>query len=109
MEIYSSWFNNQLSVWPKRVFSAAGSHEFFTKACPLEKTVKDRNDFLKAVNINEDASLLCKKGADALVRALKDSEYSHNIKKELSPLLFPDKKEITSCELENALKEAVNG
>jgi len=108
MDIYASWFNNQLSVWPKRIFSIGGSRVFFKEACPSEQTVKNRNMIFKAVNSNDDPSLFYKKGAEALCKALKNTEYSKDIKKELAPLLFPEKKEVTLRELEKAIEEAAD-
>jgi hypothetical protein len=106
MNIYASWFKNQLDIWPKRIFSLGANNTVFENSLPAEQAAeKNTNEIFKTVNINGDSSLFHKRGLSALIRALKDSRYASNLKAELIPLLFPDKKEITDIELENAITE----
>ena len=108
MDIYASWFKNQISVWPKRIFSLGASHDFFLKACPSKKTIKETEILFKTITSDDDPALFPARASNALVRAIKDARYSQKIKDELAPLLFPEKKEITLYELEDAVMEAAN-
>jgi hypothetical protein len=107
MDIYASWFKNQLALWPKRIFSLGGSNPVFENALPLERENKKNSDYFKIVNENPDK--FSERGVSALLSALKNPEYARNIKTELVSLLSGGKKELTETELETAITGAVNG
>ena len=106
MDIYASWFKNQLSSWPKRIFSLGGSHEVFETSLPTEKSVlKNSREYFKIVNANEDPALFCKRGAEALLDAFDDSRYCENLRRELAPLLFPGENSVENSELKAAITQ----
>lgn len=105
-DVYAAWFKKQLSSWPKRIFSLSVS-EVFTDSLFTETVEtaarKTTDDFFK-IDYN-DTEHFYKKGKTALLSALKDKRYAVKLKEELTPLLFPNEKEIT----ENELRAAVSG
>ena len=104
MDIYASWFRNQLSSWPKRIFSLGGIHEVFETSLPIEKpAIKNSYEYIKIVNINEDPALFCKRGAAALLGAFDNSPYAENLRLELAPLLFPGESSVNKEELKAAI------
>jgi hypothetical protein len=107
MNIYAAWFKNQLTSWPKRIFSLSGSHDIFENSLFLSEKAKNPDEYFKIVRL-ENPSGFGKRAVSALIAALKDSRYSNSLKTELVPLFFPDKKEVTEHELEAAIKEAAN-
>jgi len=103
LEIYASWFKNELSSWPKRIFSL-GDSNVFESSLPSEQAVfKNSREIFKTVNVKEDSALFCKRGAAALLRAFDDSRYSENLRRELSPLLFPGENSVNNSELKAAI------
>jgi hypothetical protein len=108
-KIYSGWFKNQLVSWPKRIFSLCGNHEVFESALPPQDTAKKTGGFFKTFSVNDDPASLREKGKASLIAALRDSRFSSDIKAELAPLLFPDKKEVSETELEAAINEVSHG
>jgi hypothetical protein len=109
MDIYASWFKNQLALWPKRIFSMGSSNAVFENALPQEQKNKKNGEYFKVVKVNEDTDLFRERGIDVLFSSLKNSEYSQNIKDELSTLLLGGKKEVTEAELEKAITGAIDG
>jgi hypothetical protein len=107
MGIYPAWFKNQLALWPKRVFSLGGGSEVFENAVPPEQKNKTTGGLFKPVNVKGNPDQFCERALSALRYAMKNPEYSRKIKNELSPLLFPGKKEVTEKEIETALLETV--
>jgi len=107
MDIYAAWFKNQLTLWPKRIFSLAGGNDVFENAVPYEQKNKKESGLFKPVNVKGDPDKFCERALSALRYAMKNPEYALNIKLELSPLLFPGKKDVTEKELETALLETV--
>jgi len=95
LNIYASWFKTQLNSWPNNIFSIAGKHSIF-KEGDLIKQIKNQtqtkkaNEYLNTVNNKNDTSLFCKRGVDVLLKALKDPQYSENLKQELVPLVGQD-------------------
>ena len=109
MDIYASWFKNQLSSWPKRIFSLGGSHEVFETSLPEEKSVlKNSGEYFKIVNVKEDPALFCERGAAALLGAFDDSRYCENLRRELAPLLFPGENSVENSELKAAITQIAN-
>jgi hypothetical protein len=110
IDIYAAWFKNQLHIWQKRLFSL-GQHEIFKSSMLPEKTSiknkKNINEFLKPFHITEDPALFCKRGVSALFTALKDNNYSADLKAELTLLLFPEEEEVPLSKIETAITEAV--
>jgi len=105
--VYAAWFKKQLLSWPKRIFSLTDSNEIFSSALSVETSVKKTTgDFFKIDY--KDAVQFYEKGKAALLSALKDSRYAVKLKKELTPLLFHDVKEVTEDELKAAVDEAVH-
>jgi len=114
MDIYATWFKNQIALWPKRIFSLGGSNEIFENALPsgysdFGQAEKNKREFFKTVRAKEDPASFCKRGAFALIKALNESEFAENLKTELAPLLLTDEKDITKNKLETAIKEAARG
>jgi len=105
MNIYASWFKEQLNKWsPKRLF-AIGGNKIFEHGEPSSlRSIKKTDDFFKAVEF-KNSNDFCKKGIQALFNALKQHEYAQNIKRELNSLLFSGENEVTERELETVLKE----
>jgi len=107
--IYSSWFKSQKTQWPYRIFSIGANSVFeedpsmqsvFANQCKLNK-----NDYFKPVNSEESSMNFRERGAAALLSAMNNPEYSHNIKQELNTLLFPGENKTTDKDLETAIKE----
>jgi len=105
MDIYAAWFKNQLASWPKRIFSLIGNNEVFESRIPLEQTAVKKREFLNAVPVKGEPEKFCKRGADALLTAMKEPKYAENLKKELTPLFFHGENKVTEQELEKAIKE----
>jgi len=104
MNIYASWFKEQLKKWSKRVFSIGGNKIFEHGEPSSHGSLKKTDEFFKAVAF-ENSNVFCEKGIQALFDALKKPEYSQNIKRELNSLLFSGENEVTDLELETVLKE----
>jgi hypothetical protein len=104
LEIYAAWFKNQLTLWPKRIFSI-GDISLSTENLTNQTISKNTDLFLKVDSVNEDPAFFNKRGATALLAALKKTEYSQNLKQELNSLLFPGEKSVTDHDLEIAIKE----
>jgi len=108
--IYAAWFKKQLASWPKRIFSLGGGNEVFENALCKEKANKKNTcEFFKAEGVKDGSSDFRKRSAAALIAALKNSEYAENLKKELTPLLFPNEKDVTEEQLEESINEAAYG
>jgi len=105
LEIYASWFKNELSSWPKRIFSLGDSNVFENSLPSENAALKNSREFFKTVNVKEDSSLFCKRGVAALLRAFDDSRYSENLRRELSPLLFSGENSVNNNELKAAILE----
>ena len=109
-EIYAAWFKKQLASWPKRIFSLGGGSEVFENALCEEKAgKKNTREYFKAQDAKDDTANFRKRSAAALIAALKNGEYTENLKKELAPMLFPNEKNITEQQLETAINEAAYG
>ena len=104
MNIYASWFRNQLGIWPKRIFSLSDS-KIFKNAFPSERNGKKTDEYLKPVKVNKDLNLYYNKGISALLKAIDAEDTYEKLKEELSPLLFPGKVKITKNELKTAVTE----
>jgi hypothetical protein len=109
MDVYAAWFKNQLALWPKRIFSLGGSNVVFENALPPEQKTKKSGEYFKVLKVNEESDQFCTRGVCAILSALKNPEYTQNIKAELIPLLLPGEKKVTESELEEAITGAVNG
>jgi len=103
LSIYEAWFKNQLSSWPKRIFSIGGGNEVFEDAICAQGAVKKTGEYFKTNSVNGDFREFRKRGEAALLTALGESRFADNIKAELTPLLFPDEKKAS----ENMLREAI--
>jgi hypothetical protein len=110
LDIYAAWFKKQLASWPKRIFSLGGSHEVFESAlCTKAANRKNTSVYFKAEDVKDDHANFRKRAACALIAALKNSEYASNLKTELTPLLFPNEKNVTENKIETAINEAAYG
>jgi len=113
LDIYAAWFKNQLSLWPKRIFSLGGGSEVFSDAGSSfagadgvkntekggwQKGKKIDEYFKQAAAANNSANFR-KRAQAALLGALENGQFAENIKAELTPLLFPGKKEAAHCDL----------
>jgi len=103
MGIYESWFKEQLAKWPKRIFSIGGNKIFENGEPSARSNLKNTEGFFSVVS-HEDSNNFCEKGIQALLNAIKQSEYSQNLKQELNSLLFPGENKVTERELEKAIK-----
>jgi hypothetical protein len=101
MGIYSAWFKNKISQWPQRIFYLDKSHE---KTAGGKKT-----GVFKAINSKDNSAFFPKRAKDCLLAALKNDEYSTNLKTELIPLLLPGEKEISETRLAKAIEEVCYG
>ncbi|MCL2805539.1 MAG: DUF115 domain-containing protein [Treponema sp.] len=97
MNIYAAWFKEHIE---NRVYSLT-DHAFFKKGSPQNVT-KKKNGIFNIIDAKPA------QGLDILLSAVNNPEYAENIKQELLPLLFSNKKNITVQELKTALCEAVN-
>jgi hypothetical protein len=104
MDIYAAWFKEQLNKWSKRIYSIGGNKIFEHGEPSSRGGLKKTDDFFKTVEV-ENSNAFCEKGIQALLNALKKSEYSQNIKREFNSLLFSGENEVTERELETAIKE----
>jgi hypothetical protein len=104
MGIYEKWFKEQLNKWQKRIFSIGGN-KIFEHGEPSSRGGLKNTENIFMVEKNENSDCFCKKGIQALLNALKQSEYSQNIKQELNGLLFPGENEVKEQTLESAIKE----
>ena len=90
MDIYASWFKNQLVSWPKKIFSI-GKSRVFEEGNPLDqlnfKNRKIDKGIFKTVSIKDDPAASGEKAVKALLAAMKKSEYSESLKQELGSLL----------------------
>jgi hypothetical protein len=111
MDVYASWFKNELALWPKRIFFIGDSNIFkdgsnFLAAEKSQENPKKNNSLFKTI-CADNSNQFYKKGISALLGALNNNEYTQNIKQELASLLFAGKAEetITIQEIEKAIKE----
>jgi len=110
LDIYAAWFKKQLASWPKRIFSLDGSNEVFENAvCEEKATGKNASGYFKAESLKDDPVNFRKRGAAALIAALKKDEYAANLKTELAPLLFPGEKDVKENQIVTAINEAAYG
>jgi len=105
MNIYESWFKEQLDKWPKRIFSIGGN-KIFENGEPSARYGLKNTDLFFSVISHENSNNFLKKGIQALLNAIKRPEYSQNLKQELNSLLFPGENKVTQSELETAIKSA---
>jgi len=105
MGIYESWFKEQLNKWPKRIFSIGGNKIFKNGEPTAYHGIKNMDGFFSIVS-HDNSNNFCEKGIQALLNAIKQSEYSQNLKQELNSLLFPGENKVTERELEMAIKAA---
>jgi len=115
LDIYNTWFKNQLTLWPKRIFSIGsynGNNIFINGDIQLNSEVsfkelspKNTDLMFKADSIKEDPALFSKRGGEALLTALKKPEYAQDLKKELNSLFFADEKSVTDQKLETTIKD----
>ena len=103
MNIYESWFKEQLTKWPKRIFSIGGNKIFENGEPSAYHSLKNMEGFFSVVS-HEDSDNFCEKGIQALLNAIKQPQYSQNLKQELNSLLFPGENKVTQDELETAIK-----
>jgi hypothetical protein len=110
--IYAAWFKNRLAAWPKRIFSLCENHEVFETGLPpklVEKKNKNKNDCFMAIPVEGDPACFCKRGVEALLKALEDPSCAAKIKAELKPMLFPEEDKVSSRELALRLKQISQG
>jgi len=98
LDIYASWFKDQFNTWQKRIFPI--NEQLSDNGKYLKQ---DLSDFFNVINVKNES--FNKRGAFALLNALKKSEYSNYLLQELSSLLFPKEKNISKYDLENKLRE----
>jgi len=105
MNIYASWFKDQLQLWPQRIFSLT-DHKIFNKSIPEKNAeLKNTNNIFNIKNIKEDTACFYKRGTNALFSAMRNSKYADSIKKELASLLFPsDESKAAAQEIETELR-----
>jgi len=107
MDIYAAWFKNQLALWPKRIYSFGADSGIFENAVPLEQKNKKTGGLFKLVNVKSSPDKFRERALSAILSAMRNPEYVGSIKTELTPLLFPGKKEATEKETETALLETI--
>jgi len=105
MGIYQSWFKEQLAKWPKRIFSIGGNKIFENGEPAMRRDLKNTDGFFSVLS-HENSNNFCEKGIQALLKAIKQPQYSQNLKEELNSLLFPGENKVTEPELEMAIKAA---
>ncbi len=105
MGIYESWFKEQLYKWPKRIFSIGGNKIFENGEPSADYGLKNTDGFFSVVT-HENSKHFCEKGIQALLKAIKQPQYSQILKQELNSLLFPGENKVTQNELETAIKAA---
>ena len=103
MGIYESWFKEQLAKWPKRIFSIGGN-KIFEDGEPMAHNGLKNTDGSFSVVSFKNPNNFCEKGIHVLLNAIKQTEYSQNLKQELNSLLFPGENKVTESELEMAIK-----
>ena len=108
MNIYSTWFKNQLNAWPEKIFSLNKSNIFRFSLPPEGKKNKNMENHLKPVSIKKDPALFYKKGYSALLKGIDVQDYSKNLLRELAPLLFPGENNITGEKLKTSILEIAN-
>ncbi|MDR0315598.1 MAG: DUF115 domain-containing protein [Treponema sp.] len=113
--IYAAWFKKQLAAWPGRIFALNGNHavfdKFITHNVQPGHSRKKWEDHFSAVTISTDAEGRCQQGAQTLIAALDEPQYSSILRKELSPLLFPAvaEAEVSVSEIKQAISNIVCG
>lgn len=109
-DIYAAWFKERLAHWPRRIFSLGNNHPVFEpeagefahngKAAPFRA-----GDAFTAVDTGGEPAANCRRGADALCRALEDPRYANILRDELAPLLFPGGPDASIPALREALQD----
>ncbi|MCL2213607.1 MAG: DUF115 domain-containing protein [Treponema sp.] len=111
LDIYASWFKNQLDSWPKRIFTIGQGNKIFEKTNTSifsdntlnTQKIKNTETYFNCAGIEN--SHFREKGAKALINALKNPDYSEKLNQELLPLLFPGDVSVTEKMLENTIYE----
>jgi hypothetical protein len=109
--IYASWFQNQTTAWPDRVFSLGNNNPVFEKLKVREWGGPETPD-RGAVNpggiygetIAVPAGTSARRGAKILTDALAASPLAEALIAELSPLLLPDQTDVSAKELGAAIQ-----
>ena len=106
--IYASWFEKQLSSYPKRLFSLGDNNIVFgaLKASDAISGAADSRETMDFASFRlEEESASPLKALNVLEKALRDPLQSEKLSCELSALLFPGMKPASGEELITALEE----
>jgi len=121
LDIYAAWFKNQLSLWPKRIFSLGGGNDVFSGAdsffadTDIAKNTgidggqkgKKIGEYFKQAAVANSSGNFRKRAEAALLGALENGQFADNIKAELTPLVFPGKKEALENDLRAELTKLI--
>ena len=109
LNIYASWFKNNLPHWPKRIFTLDTKSSVFEKAqeeivpeqgaissYQAEAQTAAHNEFLHQIRLASGKKSFSVQAADILIHALEDPRYAEPLHRELSALLFHGVREVTA-------------
>jgi len=118
LDVYAAWFKNRLDAgaFPKRIFSIGPNHEVVRRLAPLKTPAgygnggpgrpprapafAERFEPVIRADVPGDRA---GRAAEAVVSALGDSRYARTLAAELSPLLFPARKDVPPEEIAGAV------
>jgi len=108
MNIYESWFREQLNKWQKRIYSIGGNKIFENGVPSACGGVKNTDEFFSTVSF-ENSNNVRERGIQALLNAIKNPQYAQSLKQELNSLLFAGENNVTDTELESMIHAACAG
>jgi hypothetical protein len=109
LDVYAAWFKTRLGSLPKRIFSIGPNHEVFGSLARETLFTDNANSRAEAEDHfkpeKQAAQGRARRAAQALTEALGDMRYAPTLIAELSPLLFPSRKDVQAAEIAMALEE----
>jgi len=107
MNIYESWFKEQLNKWQKRIY-AIGGNKIFENGEPSSRFVKNTDEVFSTVSF-KNSNDVRSRGIQTLLNAINNPQYAQNLKQELKSLIFAGENNVTDTELESAIHAACAG
>jgi hypothetical protein len=105
LAIYTSWFKQQMKIYPHRLFSIGANNPIFASLPAWQ----ERADHPFSLHLNPlPITATASEGKNILLEALEQTKTADTIRHELAPLLFPGaSEEISVMDLKNKLQSLV--
>jgi hypothetical protein len=107
LSIYASWFKNELTKYPTRLYALSEGNRLGIPRGPLVKGIRSSAAMPAETEFEEKAFPVPENGRDGvqvLLKGLEDPLVGTQIGVELGELLFPDEKDAKRTDIENKLR-----